>query len=101
VRLVRGTALVVIWLGGLAAGFFAILSVAARFGCSHSSHGLACKQSGSALGAGLIVAVIAVVTTVTVATHDRGPRRVATTAALGALALIGCYLGAHALIGTA
>jgi len=101
VRLVRGSALAVIWLGGLAAGFFAILSVAARFGCSHSSHGLACKQSGSMLGGVLIIAVIAIVTTVTVATHDRGPRRVAIMSTVAALALLGCYLAAHALIGTA
>jgi len=101
VRLVRGTALVVIWVGGLAAGFFAILRIAARFGCARSSHGLACGSSGSAVGAGLTVAVIAVVTTVTIATHDRSPRRVAITATLGALALAGCYLGAHALIDTA
>ena len=101
VRLVRGSALVVIWLGGLTAGFFSILSVAARYGCARSAHGLACRQSGSALGVVLIVAVIAVVTTVTIATHDRGLRRVSVTAGLGALALIGCYLGAHALIATA
>jgi hypothetical protein len=99
--MVRGSALTLIWLGGLAAGFFAILSVAARFGCSRSSHGLACRQSGSALGAALVVAVIAVVTTVTVVTYNRGARRVSIASALGALALVGCYLGAHALIGTA
>jgi FtsH-binding integral membrane protein len=100
-RLMRGSALALVWLGGLAAGFFAILSIAARYGCGRSSHGLACRQSGSALGAALIAAVVAVVTAVTVVTHGRSTRGVWAAAAVGAVALIGCYLGARALIATA
>ncbi|MCU1659000.1 MAG: hypothetical protein JWO57_3656 [Pseudonocardiales bacterium] len=100
-RFARGTALLVIWLGGLAAGFFAILSAAARYSCGHTARGLACRPAGSALGVVMILFVIAIVTAVTVLTHDRGPRRLVAVTVLGALALLACYVAAHTLIGTA
>jgi hypothetical protein len=99
-RLARGSALVLIWLGGLAAGFFAILSAAARYSCGPTAHGLACRPAGSALGLVIALCVVATVTTVTVFTHDRGPRRLVGMTGLGATALLACYLGAHALVGT-
>ncbi|MCW2658011.1 MAG: hypothetical protein JWR06_2204, partial [Jatrophihabitans sp.] len=45
--------------------------------------------------------VIAIVTAVTVLTHDRGPHRLVAVTVLGALALLACYVAAHTLIGTA
>jgi hypothetical protein len=100
-RLVRASALTVVWGGGIAAGFFAILSVAARYGCSRSAHGLACRQSGSALGGVIIVAVVSVVTAVTVYTHGRSSRVIGVAAAVGVAMLVVCYYCAHALIATA
>ena len=100
-RLVRGGALTVVWLGGIAAGFFAILSVAARYGCSRSAHGLACRQSGSALGIVIVAAVVAIVTAATVYTHGRSRRIVGIAAAVAVAMLVGCYYCAHALIATA
>jgi hypothetical protein len=100
-RFARAFALTFIWLGGLAAGFFAILGAAARYSCGPSAHGLACRPAGTAAGGGLIIAVIVVVTAVTVATHDSGHRRLVGWTVAGATALVGCYFGAHALIGTA
>jgi hypothetical protein len=98
----RASALAVIWLGGLAAGFFALLSVAARYTtCTTTAHGLACRPAGTAIGGTLVIGVIATVTAATVLTHDRGPRRSATWALLGAAALGAAYLAAHALLGTA
>jgi hypothetical protein len=100
-RLVRGSALTLVWLGGIAVGFFGILSVAARYGCSRSAHGLACRQSGSLLGGVIIAAVVAVVTAVTVYTHGRSSRVVGVAAAVGLVLLVACYYCAHALISTA
>jgi hypothetical protein len=99
--MIRGFSLALIWVGGLAAGFFGILGVAARYGCARSAHGLACRQSGSVLGFVIIAAVVAVVTAFTVFTHGRGARAVSVAALLGCVALVGCYACAHALIATA
>jgi hypothetical protein len=100
-RTVRGTSLVLVWLGGVAVGFFGILSIAARYGCARSATGLACRKSGSALGIVIVLAVVAIVTAVTVATHDRSPRTIVVATAFGALGLVGCYFCAHALLNTA
>jgi hypothetical protein len=59
-------ATVVFWLIGLAAGFVATLVVGARLGCEAGAKGLACTDSGSALGVFLILAVIVVVGVCTV-----------------------------------
>ncbi|PZS16574.1 MAG: hypothetical protein DLM57_10130 [Pseudonocardiales bacterium] len=91
-----------VWVGGLAAGFFALLSVAARYTtCSTGAHGLACRPAGTAIGASIVFGVIATVTAATVFTHDRGPRRSAAWGVLGVTALGACYLAAHALLDTA
>jgi hypothetical protein len=100
-RFARGTALAAIWLGGLAAGFFAILAAAARYSCAPSAHGLACRSAGTAVSGGLIISVIAIVTVVTVATHDSDHRRLVAWTGAGVLGLIACYFGAHAVIATA
>lgn len=101
-RYARAAALLVVWLGGLAAGFFGLLSTSAKFTtCGSNSKGLACSTPGTALGAFLVIGVIATVSATTVLTHDRPPRNVALTAVGGVVALVACYLGAHALLGTA
>jgi hypothetical protein len=98
----RAGALTFVWLGGLAAGFFALLSVAARYTtCTPTAHGLACRPVGTAIGGSLVIGVIATVTAATVLTHGRGPRRSATWGLLGVMALGACYLAAHALLDTA
>jgi hypothetical protein len=99
---VRASVLAIVWLAGLAAGFFALLSVAARYTtCTTSAHGLACRPAGTAIGGSLVIGVIATVTAATVLTHDRGPRRSATWGLFGTAALGASYLAAHALLGTA
>ncbi|HJQ41785.1 MAG TPA: hypothetical protein VJ831_01755 [Jatrophihabitantaceae bacterium] len=90
-----------VWLGGLVVGFFGVLSVAARYGCANSAHGLACRKSGSALGVLIVLGVVAIVTAVTVATHNRAPRTVLIAATVAVAALLACYLAAHALLATA
>jgi hypothetical protein len=94
------TALVVLWLAGLAAGFFAILSAAARFSCGHTDQAIACRSTGTALGVVITLGVIAVVTVITVLTYDSSPRRILSWTALGILLLAGCYLCAQALLAT-
>jgi hypothetical protein len=101
-RLARASTLVLVWLGGLTAGFFALLSLAARYtGCSASAHGLACRPAGTAIGALIVIGVIATVTAATVLTHDRELRPVVTWGVLGVAALGAWYLAAHALLDTA
>jgi hypothetical protein len=101
-RFVRATALVVVWVGGLGSGFFALLSVAARYtGCSSSAHGLACRPAGTALGGLLVLCGIATVTAATVLTHDRELPRVVLCGVLGMAVLGMWYLAAHALLDTA
>jgi hypothetical protein len=101
-RLARAGALVLIWLGGLGAGFFALLGVGARYtGCSASARGLACRPAGTAVGAVIVLGVIATVTAATVLTHDRELRRIVGLGVLSVAALGAWYLAAHALLDTA
>lgn len=88
------------WLCGLAAGFFGLLSAAARYGCSDSDKGFACGTSGSLVGGLVVVAVIAVVTAVTVMTYDRPARRVLTVGGIGIVALAICFGAARGLLAT-
>src|SRR5690349_13779040 len=81
----------VIWAAGLAAGFYALLGVAARYGCGANQHGLGCGNAGTAVGIALVLAVIVTVTTVTVLAHGRTPARVAVIGVCGLLVLIACY----------
>lgn len=101
-KYVRVGALALVWIVGLAAGFFALLSVAARFtGCSSSAHGLACRPAGTAIGALVVLGVIATVTAATVLTHDGERRRIVLCGVLGVAVLGVWYLAAHALLDTA
>jgi hypothetical protein len=99
-RAVRRIAVAVIWLAGLGAGFVAILSAAAGYGCGDSDTGLACRTSGSLLGVLLVVVVIAVVTAVTVATVGRDQRMVFLLGGTGLIALVLCFLAARWLLST-
>ena len=89
-----------VWLGGLAAGFFGLLAAAARYGCGASDNGLACRGSGSLLGILVVLAVVAVVTAVTVLSHERAPRHVLVLGAVGLIALMGCFMAARSLLDT-
>jgi hypothetical protein len=99
-RLARLAVLFVVWVAGLGAGFYALLGIAARYGCGASNHRLGCTTRGSVLGGVLLIGVIATVTTVTVLVHGRTPARVAVLGVAGIVALAGCALGAHALLNT-
>jgi hypothetical protein len=89
-----------VWLCGLAAGFFSILAAAARYGCGRNDSGLACRTSGSVLGILLVIAVITVVAAVTVMTHDRPARRVMIAGGVGFASLVACLVAAHGLLAT-
>jgi hypothetical protein len=98
----RLTVLAAFWAAGLVVGFFAVLSAAAKFSCSRTARGLACRPAGTALAVGLIVAVILIVAAVTALAHDaRAHRRLIALVIGGVVALGACYLGAQALLGTA
>jgi hypothetical protein len=99
-RTVRVSTVAVVWICGLTAGFFALLSAAARYGCGAGDKGLACRTSGSVVGILVVIAVIVVVTTVTVMSHDRPPRRLLTIGLTGVAVLTLCFLAARALLGT-
>jgi hypothetical protein len=90
----------VIWLAGLAAGFFGLLSAAAKYGCASTDRGLGCRTSGSILGTLVVVAVVAVVTLVTVVTHDQPTRRVVVVGIAGLVVLGACFVAARLLLAT-
>jgi hypothetical protein len=100
-RTIRLLALAAVWAVGLAAGFFAFLSAAARYGCSDNQRGLACRTSGSIAGILLVLAVIAIVTAVTIMAADRPARRMVTIAVAGVVALAVCLVAARSLLATA
>lgn len=98
----RICALVVVWIAGLAAGFFGLLSASAKYTtCGTHSKGLACGTTGTALGALLVVGIISTVSATTVLTHGKSPREVALWSAGGVGVLVICYYSAQALLGTA
>jgi hypothetical protein len=100
-RVARLGVVAILWLAGLGTGFYAILSVGARYGCARTDEGLACGTTGTALGALLILAVILVVTAGTVFSQDAGNWRVRVIYVVAALVLLGaCLVGAHALLAT-
>lgn len=99
-RSVRVATLLVIWLGGLAAGFFGLLGAVARYGCSARDRGLACGGTGTFVGVLVILAVIAVVTLVTVLTYARPTRQTLLVGVGGAVGLALCYLAARGLLST-
>lgn len=98
----RLAALVLLWAAGLVVGFFALLSVGAKYSCSANAHGLACRPTGTALGVLVVLLVIAVVTAGTVlAPRGRRPGALAAVLVVSVVLLGGCYLAAHALLATA
>jgi hypothetical protein len=99
-RGIRLSTVAVIWLSGLAAGFFGLLGAAAKYGCGSSDDGLACRTSGSVVGILIVLAVVIVVTAVTVLTHDRPARPVLVIGGLGLLVLVSCFVAARVLLGT-
>lgn len=60
----------VVWLSGLAAGFVAALTMAARASCAGTASGFGCGNGGTAVGVLLIAIVIGTVGTVTVIAWD-------------------------------
>src|ERR1700744_2725397 len=100
-RIARLGVVAILWLVGLGAGFYAILSVGARYGCASSDKGLACHTTGTALGVLLIIAVILVVTAGTVLSQDAANWR-ARALRIGAalVLLVACLFAAHALLAT-
>ena len=102
-RPTRAAALVTVlvtWAAGLAAGFYALLGVAARYSCGTNRHGLGCGNGGTAVGVLLVLAVITTVTTVTILAHGRTPGRVAAIGVCGLVVLFACYFATHALLKT-
>lgn len=100
-RPIRTAALAAVWLVGLAAGFYAFLASAARYGCISGDDGLACGTSGSVAGVVLLVTVVATVTAVTLLSIDR-PVRPALGIAGGGLAVLAvCLFAARTLLSTA
>lgn len=100
-RAIRLSAVGVVWLGGLTAGFYSLLSAAAKYGCGASDDGFACHGSGSVVGVLLVVAVIAIVTGVTVMTQDRAARGIVVVSGIGLAALVVCFVAARSLLATA
>jgi hypothetical protein len=100
-RPIRLSAVAAVWLAGLVAGFYGLLGAAARYGCGVNDHGLACRGSGSVLGILIVVAVIGVVTAVTLLAADRPRRSTVTIAGVGLAALVFCFIAARSLLATA
>jgi hypothetical protein len=100
-RAIRLSTVSLIWICGLAAGFFGLLGAAARYSCSAHEKGFGCRTSGTVVGILVLLAVIVVVTAVTVLTYDRPARRVVTVGAVGFAVLLVCFAVARVLVATA
>ncbi len=101
-RTAKWALLAVLWVCGLVAGFFGMLSVGAKYSCSHSAHGLACRSTGTVLGSGIIIGVVIVVTAVTLLLHDARSWRARWTQLVIGLTLLAAFLvAARAIIATA
>ena len=99
-RVAALTAVAVTWIGGLAAGFYTLLALGSRYGCTSNNHGLGCGNGGTGLGVLLLLVVIATVTAVTVLASDAPTRRAALVASAGIAVLVACFLGARAILDT-
>jgi hypothetical protein len=101
-RALTAALIAVLWACGLLAGFYAMLGVGAKVGCGRSSHGLACRTAGSALGAAIVLGVIVIVTVATIAMQDATSNRSRLLRMIAGIVLLGaCLLGARALLATA
>jgi hypothetical protein len=101
IRTIRLSTVAVVWLCGLGAGFYGLLSASARYGCDAHDNGFACRNSGSVVGGLIVLTVIAVVAAVTVMTYDRPPRRVLTVGGIGIAVLVVCFAAAAWVLATA
>ncbi|MEO6884674.1 MAG: hypothetical protein ABI232_00115 [Jatrophihabitantaceae bacterium] len=94
--------LLVLWLAGLATGYYALLAAASRYTtCTAHSTGLACRTSGFSLAIALVVGVVAVVTAATVVSYQRQTRWNVLIALAALIALGVCVFAAHGLLDTA
>jgi hypothetical protein len=100
-RRIRRAVLTGVWAVGLVTGYFGLLGAAARYGCSDTDNGFACRTSGSVAGVLILLAVIAIVTAVTVLAADRPARGLLTVAGIGLAALVLCFVAARSLLATA
>ena len=100
-RAARVGTVVVVWFGGLAAGFVGILAAVAKYGCGLHDSGLACETSGSVYGILIVLAAVAIVTAVTMLTFEQPTRRVLIVGAVGLAALAALFALAELLLATA
>jgi hypothetical protein len=100
-RAIRLPAVGLVWLCGLAAGYYALLGAAAKYGCGTSDDGFACDGSGSAVGVLLVIAVIGIVIAVTLLTSERPTRAILLVSGVGFVALVCCLVAARSLLATA
>ena len=100
-RVIRLSTIAIVWLSGLAAGLYSLLSAAAKYGCMSGADGLACRTSGSVVGIVLLVTVLAIVTLVTLTTANRPARPVLVIGGIGLVALVVCLIAACSLLSTA
>jgi hypothetical protein len=101
VHTIRVGTVLLVWLCGLAAGFYGLLAAAARYGCGVHQTGLACRGSGSLIGILIVIVVIAVVTAVTIVVPNRPPRGVLIAGGAGLAALVLCLVAARSVLATA
>ena len=99
-RVIRWSTVTFVWLCGLAAGFYAALAAAAKYGCMSDDRAVGCTTSGSVLGIVLLVTIIAIVTVVTLTTANVLERRVLIIGAIGVGALAICTVAAAGLLAT-
>jgi hypothetical protein len=99
-RAIRLSTVSVVWVCGLAAGYFGLLGATAKYGCTKGADGFGCRTSGSIVGIVIVIAVIAIVIAVTTLTIDRPRRRVLIVGGFGLLALAACFTLAQVLLAT-
>lgn len=98
----RWLAVLLVWAAGVAAGLFTLLAGGSRFAtCSAHATGLACRGTGTALAALLLIAIIATVTSATVLAATRTPPQLAALTLLAIAVLVGLLFGARSLLATA
>lgn len=90
-----------VWIAGLAAGLYAVVTLAAHFNCSSGARGAVCRPQGTWLGAGLVLAVIVTVGVASVLVRDaRSARGVLLRLLIALVVLAAISVGSHALIAT-
>ena len=100
-RVTRRGTVAAVWLAGLLAGFYGLLAATARYGCAGSDNGLACHVGGSVVGVLIVVAVLAVVTAVTLLSDRGSSREILVLGGSGVIALGVCFVAARMLLASA